>query len=143
MTVKQLSVFIDDRAGSLVRVLDIIKEGGFQILASTLADTQDFSIYRVICTHPSKAFDYLREAGFNVIVSDVIALTVDDEPGAAAKAIKSFSDHGISIRYMYTFLLKGKGILLVRPDDLEKAKETVMLDKLQFASEEDLDLLAR
>ena len=141
MTIRQLSIFIDDKAGSLVRVLDVLSQSGHQILTSTLADTQDFSIFRVLCTDADQAYLHLREAGFNVMLTDVMALMVPDEPGSAARAIRLVSQAGISIRYMYSFLLAGKGILVLRTDNTDRAKEIILLNKLEFATEAELDAL--
>ena len=65
MTIKQLSIFIENKSGTLIKVLDILSKGGIQIIASTVADTQDYGIYRVLCNHPTQAFLMLREAGIN------------------------------------------------------------------------------
>lgn len=143
MTIKQLSIFVTDKAGSLAEVLDILKQGGHQILTSTLADTQDFSIYRVLCTDTDKAYESLRAAGVHTLLQNVIAIVVDDEPGAAAKAIRVLSDAKISIRYMYSFLLGKKGILVIRPDQQDKAIEVCMLNKLVLASESQIDAMIK
>ncbi|MBP5715723.1 MAG: amino acid-binding protein [Bacteroidales bacterium] len=138
MTIRQISVFIDDKAGSLAKVLDVLKEGGHQILTSMLADSPEFAIYRVLCTDAEHAFQSLKAAGFNVMQPNVLALAVADEPGSAASAIRILSDAGISIRYMYSFRLAGKGILVVRTDQTERANEVIILNKLQTVSENDL-----
>ena len=123
MTIKQLSIFIENKGGTLIKVLDLLSKANIQIIASTIADTKDYGIYRVLCDNPSQAY--------------VIALSIDDEPGRAANAIKELSDAGISILYMYSFLWKGKGVLVFRTDPAEKAKETIMLKKLTFLTEAD------
>ena len=74
----------------------------------------------------------------NVQLSDVFALSIDDVPGRAATAVKSISDAGVSILYLYSFLWKGKGVLVFRTDQSEKAKEVIMLDKMTFLTEADL-----
>ena len=71
-------------------------------------------------------------------LSDVFALELDDEPGRAADAIATFSKAGISIAYMYTFLLRGKGILVFRTDNPEQARETIVQNNLKFIAEKDL-----
>ncbi|MBR0036249.1 MAG: amino acid-binding protein [Bacteroidales bacterium] len=141
MTIRQISVFIDDKAGSLVRVLDVLKEEGHQIITSTLTDSPEFAIYRVLCTDPDKAYESLHKAGFNVMMPDVFALVVDDEPGMAARAIGVIAEEGISVRYMYSFLLGGKGILVLRTHQTNKAQEVITLAKLKQASESELKSL--
>ena len=108
MTIHQLSIFIENRSGTLIKVLEVLKEAKIQIVASTIADTAEYGIYRLICSEPLRAYDELKKAGVAVALSDVLALELDDEPGRAADAVKIFSDAGISIAYMYTFLLRGK-----------------------------------
>ena len=137
MTIKQLSIFIENKGGTLIKVLDLLSKGGIQIIASTIADTKDYGIYRVLCDKPTQAYLILREAGINVQLSDVLALSIDDTPGCAAKTINELSSAGVSILYMYSFLWKGKGVLMLRTDPVEKAKEIIMLKKISFLTEAD------
>lgn len=137
MTLKQLSIFIENKGGTLIKVLDILSKAGIQIIASTVSDTQDYGIYRVLCNNPAQAYLILKEAGLNVQLSDVFALSIEDEPGSAAKHIKTLSDNGVSILYLYSFLWKGKGVILFRADQTEKCKELIMINKLLFLTEED------
>ena len=135
MTIKQLSIFIENKGGTLIKVLDLLSKAGIQIIASTVADTKDYGIYRVLPDNPGQAYLILKESGINVQLSDVFALSIDDQPGRAAKAIKEISDAGVSILYLYSFLWKGKGVLVFRADQSEKAKETIILNKLTFLTE--------
>ncbi|MBQ2535602.1 MAG: amino acid-binding protein [Bacteroidales bacterium] len=137
MTIKQLSIFIENKGGTLINVLNLLSKAGIQIIASTIADTKGFGIYRVLCNNPAQAYLILKEAGINVQLSDVFALSIDDQPGRAAEAVKEISDSGVSILYLYSFLWKGKGVLVFRADQSEKAKETIMLNKLTFFTEDD------
>lgn len=137
MTIKQLSIFIENKSGTLINVLDLLSKASIQIIASTIADTKDYGIYRILCDNPAQAYIILKESGINVQLSDVIALSIDDAPGRAAAAIKQISDAGVSILYLYSFLWKSKGVLVFRTDQSEKAKETIMLNKMNFLTEED------
>jgi len=137
MTIKQLSIFIENKGGTLIKVLDLLSKGGIQIIASTIADTKDYGIYRVLCDKPTQAYLLLRESGINVQLADVMALSIDDTPGCAAKAISSLSSEGVSILYMYSFLWKGKGVLVLRADPMEKAREVTTIKKLSFLTEAD------
>lgn len=132
MTILQLSVFIENKAGTLQRVLDLLKEADIQIIASTIADTADYGIYRIICSDPMGGYKKLKEAGISVALSDVFAVILDDRPGCAADALSLFCHAGISITYLYSFLLDGKGILVFRTTDAERAKEVIRLNDLRF-----------
>ena len=84
----------------------------------------------------------LKKAGVAVALSEVFALELDNEPGRAADAVKAFSEAGISITYMYSFLLRGKGILIFRTDNNEHAEEVITKNGLKSIGEEALAELA-
>ncbi|MBR0434243.1 MAG: amino acid-binding protein [Bacteroidaceae bacterium] len=131
MTIPQLSIFIENRSGTLIKVLDVLKQANIQIIASTIADTAEYGIYRIICSEPTRACEELKQAGIAVAISDVFAIELDDQPGRAADAVKMFSEAGISITYMYSFLLRGKGILIFRTDDNAHAARVIEQNKLK------------
>ena len=64
MTIQQLSVFIENKSGTLQRVLNLLKEAGIQLIASTIADTVEYGIYRIICSEPKRAYETLKEAEY-------------------------------------------------------------------------------
>lgn len=130
MTIKQLSIFIENKGGTLIKVLDMLSKASIQIIASTVADTQEYGIFRVLCDNPAKAYLLLKEEGINLQLTDVFALYVDDKPGAAAETLKTLSDAGIVISYIYTFLINGKGVLVFRTSDMDKTNEVIALNKL-------------
>ena len=141
MTVQQLSVFIENKAGTLLKVLELLKEAKIQLIASTIADTVEYGIYRIICSEPMRAYNTLKEAHISVALSDVFALTLDNQVGRAADAIKIFSDAKIGITYMYSFLLGDKGILIFRTDNPDRAREVIILNNLSFVADKDLSSL--
>ena len=141
MTIYQLSIFIENRSGALVKVLRILKQAGIQIVASTVADTTDYGIYRLICSDPARACEKLREGGISVALSDVFALELDNEPGRASDAIEAFEKANVSIAYLYSFMLRGKGVLIFRTDDIEKAREIILENNLRYITEPDLSKL--
>ena len=142
MTIHQLSIFSENRSGTLIKVLDALKAAQIQIIASTIADTAEYGIYRLICSEPMRACEELKKAGVAVALSDVFALEIDDQPGRAADVIKTFSEAGISIAYLYSFLLRGKGILIFRTDNTDLAVKIIEDNQLRSISEEKLQGLA-
>ena len=141
MTVHQLSVFIENKSGTLVKVLKLLKQENIQLIASTIADTADYGVCRIICSEPIKAYNVLKDAGVAVSLCDVFAIELDDAPGRAADAIEIFAKEGISIAYLYSFLLNGKGVLIFRTDNAEKAREIITMNNLNFIVEKDLSKL--
>ena len=128
--IKQLSIFLENKGGTLVKVLDLMSGEGIQIIASSVADTQDYGIYRVLCDQPDKASAILKEAGISMQLTEVIAVSIDDEPGRAASVIRAFSDAGVGILYMYSFLWQGKGVLVFRVDSVRKALDVLKIIKM-------------
>ena len=138
MTIQQLSIFIENRSGTLVNVLQVLKNANIQIVASTIADTAEYGIYRIICTESQRAFQALKDAGVAVALSDVFALELDNEPGRAAEAVRIISEAGISIVYLYSFLMHEKGILIFRTDSVEEARKVISENNMKFIAESDL-----
>ncbi len=139
MTVKQISIFLENKSGALLNVLKLLRDNGISIVISNVSDTADFGIYRIICSDTEKAFRILREKNVNVTLSDVHAIRLkDNKVGAAADVMTLITEGGVGIKYMYSFLFDGKGVLIFRADNAEKANEVIMLNKLDFLSEADL-----
>ena len=135
MTVHQLSVFVENKSGTLLQVLELLKEANIQLIASTISDTVEYGIYRIICSEPMRAYETLKQAGISATLSEVFAIMLDNRPGRAADAIRSFSEAGIGISYLYSFLLSGKGILVFRTDNPELARKVILEKKLDFIEE--------
>jgi hypothetical protein len=141
MTVHQLSIFIENKSGTLLQVLNLLKEAGIQLVASTISDTTEYGIYRIICSEPMRAYKTLENAGIAVNLTDVFALKLDNHPGCAADAIACLREAGISLNYLYSFLLDKKGILVFRTDKPDKTREAILLNKLTYITEDELNTL--
>lgn len=121
MTVHQLSVFIENTKGTLIEVLDLLKSKNVQLMAVSIAETTEYGICRIICCDPLAAYDILKKAGIAAAISDVTAIALDNVPGAAADALRIYAEEGLSIAYLYSFVLGGKGILIFRTDNADRA----------------------
>ena len=139
MTIKQISIFIENKSGALLSVLKLLRDNGISIIISNISDASEFGIYRLICSDTEKAFSILRDKGINVTITNIYAIRLaDNKVGAAADVMTLITEAGVGIKYMYSFLLDGKGVLLFRADNEEKANEVIMLNKLNFLSDKDL-----
>ena len=108
MTLNQLSIFLENRAGTLTKVLDILKEAGLHIIASSIADTAQYGLVRIICSEPQRAYLELERNGVAVALSDVFAIELDERPGQIAEIVRGLSEAEIGIVYMYSFFIHGK-----------------------------------
>lgn len=138
MTIPQLSIFIENRSGTLIKVLELMKQSRIQMIACTIADTAEYGIFRIICSEPDRACRELKEAGVAVALSEVFAIELDDQPGGAVDVVRIFSDASIGITYMYAFLYKSKGILVFRTDQEEEARKAIAANGLHYLTAGDL-----
>ena len=130
MIVHQISIFVENKSGTLLKVLELFKENNIQLIASTISDTVEYGIYRIICSEPMRAYDMLKAAGVSANLSEVFAIMLDNRPGRAADAVRHISEAGITISYLYSFMLGGKGILVFRTDDAARTDEVIRQNSL-------------
>ena len=125
MTVNQLSVFVENKQGRLSEITSILQQNQVDIRALSIADTTHFGILRLIVDKPAQAETALKEAGFTVSLTPVIAIGVADRPGGLAEALALLRDGGISVDYMYAFVSRKKdsAFVILRVDDNGKAVE--------------------
>lgn len=136
--ISQLSIFVENKPGALEQVLRLFKEAKIDLVTTTLADTQDFGLLRVICADPQKACLVLKESGITVTLRKILAIELDNTPGMAADALQTFASDEMNVKYMYSFLLGGKGILVLRTDNFEKAQEIIGQKGFKTIDDEDL-----
>jgi hypothetical protein len=127
MKVKQLSVFLENKPGSLSRPVQALARAKLNILALSVADTQQFGILRFIVREWEKAMKLLEKGGFVVKVTDMVAIEVSDAPGGLATILASLEKTHVNLEYMYGFTQQqeGKGLLVFRFDDPDRAIEAL------------------
>ncbi len=127
MKVRQLSLFLENRPGSLSRPIQLLADARLNILALSVADTQQFGILRLILRDWEQAVQVLERNGFVVKVTDLVALEVSDSPGGLAKVLAALEKTGVNLEYMYGFTETGerRGLLLFRFDDPDRAIEAL------------------
>ena len=103
MTIKQLSVFLENREGRLDEVLATLGNNGVNIVALSLADTTEYGMLRMIVSDPKKGRDVLREVGITSMLTEVIALRVPHATGSLSKAMHLLVEGGVNVEYMYAF----------------------------------------
>lgn len=121
---KQISVFLENRPGSLYAVLKKLKEWNVNLRALSLADTAEFGVLRFIVEHPEDLVTRLKEENFAATLTEVLAVGVEDRPGGLCDVVEVLTQQGISIEYLYAFVSpKGdRAYVVLRVEDLETAK---------------------
>ena len=141
MTVKQLSVFIENRPGTLSAVTKILGDNDVNIRAMSLADTKDFGILRLIVDDFDKAVSALKEEGFSVTSTQVLAVEINDRPGGLAEAMKALYNDNISVEYMYSAFINTKentAYLILRVENVTAAQEALTDAGFALISQQEL-----
>lgn len=121
---KQISVFVENEPGSLMRVTSALNEAKINIRAAASFDTPEFGILRLVVDQPAKAKEFLTSRGFVVRVQDVIGAELKDEKGNLNQMLKVLADENISIGYIYSFVIRENRapVMVFQADDNEKAR---------------------
>lgn len=124
MTVKQLSISLDNVPGKLLAVSEYLGIEGINIRAISVADTSDISTVRFVTDDPKKTLDVLKSNGFSVKETEVIAVEVPDHPGELQSILKPLFSGKINVLYLYPFLGKSdkdQSIVILGVDNIENS----------------------
>jgi len=140
MTIKQLSVFIENKPGKLVEALEAIAAADIDMRALSLADTADFGILRIIVDKPDKAMEVLTEAEFLVKTSEVIPVAVGDKPGGLAMVLRRLADAGVDVEYTYAFIAHShdKAYVILRVNNNDLAVDVLKSNGITLLAAEDV-----
>lgn len=140
MILKQISVFAENRHGSIQEITSVLDEAGVNIRALSIADTTDFGVVRMIVDKRKDALSALREAGKTVRETDVTALAVDDTPGSFHKALCVLTENNINIEYCYGFVapVGGGATIILRCDDQDRADSVLSEAGFRLLTAEDV-----
>ena len=120
MTIKQLSVFLENREGRLDEVLKTLGTNDVNIVALSLADTADYGMLRMIVSDPQKGKAVLKEGGITSMLTDVVALRVPHATGSLSRAMHEIVQAGINVEYMYAFANGADASAVLKSDNPEK-----------------------
>ena len=123
MRVEQIAVFLENKSGRLAEITAILADNGINIRALSVADTADFGILRLIVDKVERAKTVLKENGFTVGKTNVLAVEVPDRTGGLATVLKSIEAAGLNVEYMYAFVNKTgeNAVLIFRFEEMDKA----------------------
>ena len=123
----QLAVFLSNRPGALARVCDALAKAGINIHALATSDTVDHSVVRMVVSDPTKALMLLGEAGVLALENEVLLIQSENQPGVLARIAERLSEAGVNIEYTYmaATLDADKGLMILRPNDVEKALQAL------------------
>ncbi|HEY4786291.1 MAG TPA: hypothetical protein VIH57_09580 [Bacteroidales bacterium] len=138
MTIKQISVFLENKSGRLAEVLGSLGQRNIRISALTIADTSEYGILRLIVNDFQGAVETLKEKGFTVNVTDVIAISTPSQAGSFAKVLEALAEENISVEYMYAFKLGANASIILRPEFIDQALNVLQKHKFALLNLNDL-----
>jgi len=133
--VKQLSVFIENKAGRVSEVTGILGQVGVNIRGFSVSDTADYGIIRLVVDDPEAGMKALKDAGFTVKETDVICVHLPDTPGGLAGVLKVVSDAGVNIEYVYSLI---STFVVINVADADRALELLRNQPVQLVSQEEI-----
>jgi len=127
MDIKQIFVFLENKAGRLGEVTKALAQAQVNIRALSISDTADFGILRFIVDKEAEAIKALNAAGFTTRVTEVVAVEVEDKPGGLAKVMELFQKKNINIEYLYASLegKEGKAVVICKLEDHQKGLQII------------------
>ena len=143
MSVKQISVFLENAKGRLAEVTRTLSREKINIRALSLADTADFGVLRIIVDNPDRALSILKAHGFVAQVTEVVAVEVEDRPGGLSRILEVLDQDNVNVEYMYAYVEKSRenAIVICRIDDRERALQILEKNGIATISAEALKAL--
>ena len=138
LTIRQLSVFLENKSGRLHEVLTALGNENINLTALTIADTSEYGILRLLVSDPEKGQNLLKSLGYRVNLTEVIALSISHQAGSLAKTLEEFSKEDLSIEYTYAFSLGEKALVVLRTDNHSKALEIIKQNNFTLISEDEI-----
>lgn len=144
MSIKQISVFMENKPGTLEEMTDVLAKNNIDMRAISLAEAEDFGIARLIVDDVYETTTVLKDAGFVNRLSDVLAVEIPDTPGGLNKVLKTLSAAQVNLEYMYAFLggkEVDKAYLIMKVAHIERAESTLDLAGFRLVDQEHISEL--
>ncbi|HJH25777.1 MAG TPA: acetolactate synthase [Methanophagales archaeon] len=138
--IKQISIFVENKPGRMAGVAKALGDAGVNIRALTIAEAGDFGVVRMVVDDTERGYTALREKGFMVSETDVLAVEITDVPGGLYEIVNSLGMNNINVEYAYAFVTAKaeRGMLILRVDDLKRAAEVLNEAGVRVATREEI-----
>lgn len=140
MTVKQISIFVENKIGNLAEVTKVLADAGVSLHAISLADTKDFGVLRVIVNDSYLAATTLKEQGYIFSITKVLAVAITDKPGSLYHVLTLLEEADINLEYLYDFNTRKSDFayLILKVEQVEEAAEMLGKHGIRLLDQEDL-----
>ena len=138
MTCKQVSVFLENRKGSLAAVCKILGNNGINLMALSIAETDNYGICRMILSDTDKGMEVLKKAGYTVRTTPVLVVCVPDRPNGLADVLSIIDKENVSVEYLYSFVRNSgfDALLIFRLSDAAAAEKALVANYIKILTEE-------
>ena len=128
MSIKQLTVFVQNKKGTVASVTDILSQNNVNLRALSIAETQDFGILRIVVNDNITAEKVLTENGYLIKAIDVVGVKIGDEPGKLTAALNILDNAGINIEYLYAFMARTEkhAYVVLRVEENDEAESILV-----------------
>ena len=142
MAIKQLTVFVENKQGTVVSITDTLSKHNINLRALSIAETQDFGILRLIVNDPERGKTALMENGFSSMTTDVLVVKIPHAPGSLRDMLEFISDGDVSVEYLYGLSIEGDNASVVmKTNDLEKAMQLLRANNFDTMNAEEISKL--
>ncbi len=143
MSLKQLTIFVENKKGSLVNITKTLAENNVNLRALSIADTQDFGILRIIVNDNDTAKKALQDAGYMLNTTDVVGVKIGDQPGKLSKALEVLDEENINMEYLYAFMARTEkhAYVVLRVADNDAAEKALENAGFHMITDADVDKL--
>jgi len=140
MLIKQISIFIPNKKGSLARLTEILVRHNIDIRAIAVFDTAEYGILRIVVDDPDRALEILNKEGIVAKVSKVIAVEPEDKPGSLNQIFSILRDADINIEYIYSFIMRKREMpyVVLKVDNQEKAVDVLTAHGINVVNKEEI-----
>ena len=143
MAIKQLTVFVENKQGTMVSITEILSKNNINIRALSIAETQDFGILRLIVNDEEAAKTILADAGYLIKITDVVGVKIGDAPGKLCEALKVLDESNINLEYLYAFMARTEkhAYVVLRVEDNSAAENVLVNAGFHLITEADIKKL--
>ena len=143
MSLKQLTIFVENKQGSLVDITDTLAQNNVNLRALSIADTQDFGLLRLIVNDNDTAVASLSDKGYVLKVTEVVGVKIGDQPGKLSKALSVLAEAGVNVEYLYAFMARTEkhAYVVLRPTDNSAAETALEAAGFHMITDADIEKL--
>ena len=143
MAIRQLTIFVENKRGTIVSVTDTLSRHNVNIRALSIAETEDFGILRLIVNDEATAVKTLTEEGHLIKITEVIGVKIGDAPGKLTEALKVLDDANVNVEYLYAFMARTEkhAYVVLRVEDYDEAEAILVNAGFHLITNADIEKL--